>query len=145
MKIRAWEPKDDEQLREIVRRMGQVQTGDEGRYIYPDPRHRLHFGTGVVEDDDGKIIASLTGRRTCEAAVVIDPTRCSPRIRWEALKALYRAGAEYAWREGFDEAHAPVPPWLARYGRRLSVELGFQLDGRTPYYIDLFRLFSSKG
>ena len=90
--------------------------GDEG---YP----AAQFASGVlsIAPRGSDIIAAVFLRLTAEAYFLLDPCAGSPRDRWRALLLLHEAARGEANRRGLDDAHAWLPPQVARaFGRRLT-------------------------
>ncbi len=70
---------------------------------------------------DSAIIAAVFLRLTAEAYFLLDPGAGSPRDRWRALLLLHEAARGDANRRGLDDAHAWLPPQVARaFGRRIE-------------------------
>jgi len=68
-----------------------------------------------------KVIAAALLRLTAEAYLLLDPHAGTPRERWTALLALHEAARADARARGLDDAHAWLPPQVARaFGRRLE-------------------------
>jgi hypothetical protein len=76
-------------------------------------------------------MASLT-RLTCESYLLIDRSDVglSPRERYENLLELQRAGEGDLLRKGLEDAHAWLPPSIAR---RLETLGWVRDDTWTPY------------
>jgi hypothetical protein len=70
---------------------------------------------------NSEIIAAVFLRLTAEAYFLLDPTAGTPRDRWRALLLLHEAARGEANRRGLDDAHAWLPPQVARaFGRRIA-------------------------
>jgi hypothetical protein len=128
MLIRAYTESDLDTLR----RMHASQGFD---YAFPNLADPIFISKLVVEDDAGRIAMASLARLTCEMYLLVDRSACvSPAIRWSQLLALHAAGEHDLLARGLDDAHAWLPPPIAkRFGRRLSA-LGWQRDDAwTPY------------
>jgi hypothetical protein len=96
-------------------------------YRFPDLSNPL-FLTKLVVERDSQIAAALLLRLTSEAYLLLDPCAGSPRQRWQSLLLLHEAARGDAARRGLDDAHAWLPPQVARaFGRRLT-QLGWQRE-----------------
>ncbi len=90
-------------------------------YAFPDLANPLFLTRLVAESDDGCAIAAVFLRLTAEAYFLLDPTAGTPRDRWRALLLLHEAARGEANRRGLDDAHAWLPPQVARaFGRRIE-------------------------
>lgn len=110
-------------------------------YILADPRDPQQFAT-VVAVEDGRVVASASGRRLCEGSTVLDPAwggsgRRGPVKRWTLLSQLIRESARIAYSNGYTELMAAVAPHQRGYTERLVRELGFTRDERSRLYLDL--------
>jgi hypothetical protein len=85
-----------------------------------------------------KIVMAALARLTCEMYLLADPHAGTPRQRYARLLELHRAGAADLRARGLDDAHAWLPPRIAkRFGRRLE-NLGWLRDNDwTPYCFPL--------
>jgi len=96
-------------------------------YRFPDLSNPL-FLTKLVVERDSQIAAALLLRLTSEAYLLLDSRAGSPRERWQSLLLLHEAARRDAARRGLDDAHAWLPPQVARaFGRRLA-QLGWQRE-----------------
>ncbi len=80
-------------------------------------------------------MASLA-RLTCEAYLLVDRAddRFTARERYEGLLELQRAGEADLVRKGLEDAHAWLPPSIARrFGRRIETLGWVRDDAWTPY------------
>lgn len=121
---------------DALRRMHASQGFD---YPFPDLADPIFISKLVVEDDDGRAVMASLARLTCEMYLLADPGAGNPRTRWAQLLALHRAGERDLLARGLDDAHAWLPPRIAkRFGRRLE-SLGWVRDDTwTPYCRRLF-------
>ncbi|MGD1210739.1 MAG: hypothetical protein ABR973_05200 [Candidatus Acidiferrales bacterium] len=140
---------------DALRRMHARQGFD---YAFPDLADPIFVSKLVVEDDDGRTVMASLARLTCEMYLVVDhadggasgPARGSPlgtggaenrrhdssgpRERYAQLLALHRAGERDLLARGLDDAHAWLPPPIARrFGRRLESLGWIRDDAWTPY------------
>ena len=131
MKIREYTSSDLEVLRMIHVR----QSFD---YKFPDLENPLFVSKLVLEDGEGGIAMASLARLTCEIYLLADPFRSSPRERLKHLISLHLAAQRDLVQRGLEDAHAWLPPKIARrFGRRL-VKLGWTRDDKwTPFSIRL--------
>ncbi len=129
MLVRAYTDSDFEALR----RMHASQGFD---YAFPELADPIFVSKLVLEDDDAHIAMASLARLTCEMYLLVDRENraANPSQRWSQLLALHAAGERDLLARGLDDAHAWLPPAIAkRFGRRLAT-LGWQRDDRwTPY------------
>ena len=133
MRIREDTEADLEPLRRIHARQG-------FDYAFPDLRDPIFVSKLVLEDDAGEVVMASLARLTCEMYLLMDRNASesasagSPRERYARLLALHQAGEQDLLERGLDDAHAWLPPPIAkRFGRRLT-KLGWVRDDTwTPY------------
>jgi hypothetical protein len=125
--VRQYKPADLDALR----RMHAQQKFD---YEFPNIADPLFVSKLVIDDDSGRTVMASLARLTCETYLLLDPRAGTPRERYERLLALHGAGERDLLARGLEDAHAWLPPQVARrFGRRLAV-LGWIRDDRwTPY------------
>jgi hypothetical protein len=125
--IRAYTESDLDALRRIHARQG-------FDYAFPDINDPIFLSKLVVEDDGGRAVMASLARLTCEIYLLADPEAGTPRDRHTRLLALHRAAESDLLARGLDDAHAWLPPPIARkFGRRLE-SLGWVRDDVwTPY------------
>jgi hypothetical protein len=82
-------------------------------------------------------MASLA-RLRCEMYLLVDPVAGTPRERHARVLALHEAGERDLLARGLEDAHAWLPPRIAkRFGRRLEA-LGWVRDNAwTPHCLRL--------
>ncbi|HEV2298292.1 MAG TPA: hypothetical protein VGR72_07230 [Candidatus Acidoferrales bacterium] len=119
-------------------------------YPFPDINDPIFVSKLVVEDEEPdasgnneqngegnrgpKIVMASLARLTCEMYLLADPHSGSPRERYARLLALHRAGAADLRARGLDDAHAWLPPPIAkRFGHRLESLGWIRDDAWTPY------------
>jgi hypothetical protein len=138
--IREYTEADFDALRRIHARQG-------FDYAFPDLADPIFVSKLVVEDDDGRAVMASLARLTCEMYLLVDrddpegPARRSPlgvggnaRERYARLLALHEAGERDLIARGLDDAHAWLPPPIAkRFGRRLEALGWVRDDAWTPY------------
>ena len=131
MKIREYTASDLEALRMIHVR----QSFD---YKFPDLENPLFVSKLVLEDGEGGVAMAALARLTCEIYLLTDPIRSSPRERLNNLVTLHLAAQRDLVQRGLEDAHAWLPPKIARrFGRRL-IKLGWTRDDKwTPFSIRL--------
>jgi hypothetical protein len=136
MKIREYDDADFAVLRRMHASQGFA-------YPFPDLRDPIFVSKLVLEDDGGRPAMASLARLTCEMYLLVDRDgiRCrgataatSPRELYAQLLALHDAGERDLIARGLDDAHAWLPPQIAkRFGRRLT-SLGWMRDDAwTPY------------
>jgi hypothetical protein len=162
VKIRLYNERDEAALREMHARQG-------FDYPFPDLRDPIFVSKLVMEDDSGRVIMASLGRLTCEMYFLLEPgvnnakpaspadvreaqsadrtglalrsgSTGTPRDRYMRMLALHRAAEQDLVARGLDDAHAWLPPRIARrFGRRLE-RLGWVRDDAwTPYCFHLGR------
>jgi hypothetical protein len=83
---------------------------------------------------DGAIVGAALLRLTAEAYLLLDPRAGTPRERWQWLLALHAATERDAWQRGLEDAHAWLPPPIAKkFGKRLARLGWLRDDAWTPY------------
>ena len=132
-------------------------------YPFPDLADPIFVSKLVLEDDRGKPVMAALARLTCEMYLLIDraqvadaeraageqhrppgqqsatktsagAVRGNPRERYEWLLALHAAGEHDLPARGLDDAHAWLPPSIAkRFGRRIEALGWVRDDAWTPY------------
>ncbi|HXQ25925.1 MAG TPA: hypothetical protein VN822_05925 [Candidatus Acidoferrales bacterium] len=163
MLIREYTPADLDALRRMHARQG-------FDYAFPDLADPIFVSKLVVEDDDGRAVMASLARLTCEMYLLVDREEddrsagfrlevltCAGAIesrrqdagatkrafahqRYEWLLALHRAGEQDLLARGLDDAHAWLPPTIARrFGRRLEALGWIRDDAWTPYCRRLVR------
>ena len=123
--------KDNEGDLDALRRMHARQGFD---YAFPNIADPIFVSKLVVEDGDGRAVMASLARLTCEMYLLADPDAGRPRDRYARLLALHRAGEADLVARGLDDAHAWLPPQIARrFGRRLEALGWVRDDAWTPY------------
>jgi hypothetical protein len=129
-------------------------------YPFPDLADPIFVSKLVVEDDCRRPVMAALARLTCEMYLLMDrahdvacqgsaigdphgrssprrmitPLRANPRRRYEWLLALHAAGERDLLARGLDDAHAWLPPSIAkRFGDRLEALGWVRDDAWTPY------------
>lgn len=127
MLIRGYTPADLDALRRMHARQG-------FDYAFPDIDDPIFLSKLVVEDEAGRAVMASLARLTCEIYLLADPAAGTPRERLSAIAALDRAGEIDMRSRGLDDAHAWLPPPVARrFGRRLETLGWIRDDAWTPY------------
>lgn len=103
-------------------------------YPFPDLRDPIFVSKLVLTDNTEVPVMAALARLTCEMYLLVDLKAGTPRERYARLLDLHRAGANDLRARGLDDAHAWLPPPIAkRFGRRLQ-QLGWLRDDAwTPY------------
>jgi hypothetical protein len=147
VRVREYHPEDLEALRALHAAQGFA-------YPFPDLANPLFVSKLVLPERDadlpssssadgsagndgqsgGRIAGAALLRLTAETYLLLDPRCGTPRERWRRLLMLHAAAERDAWRRGFEDVHAWLPPPIAgRFGRRLE-RLGWVRDDAwTPY------------
>lgn len=128
MIIREYSKADLESLRAI-------HAGQGFDYAFPDLDDPLFVSKVVVENDAGEIVLGSLARLTCEVYFLSKSgAGKGPRERSARFLALHRAVEGDLIARGLEDAHAWLPPSIARrFGRRLE-SLGWARDDVwTPY------------
>ncbi len=116
---------------DALRRMHAQQGFD---YAFPDLADPLFVSKLVVEDDEGRAVMASLARLTCEMYLLVAPGEGKPRQRYERLLALHSAGERDLLARGLHDAHAWLPPPIAKkFGRRLTALDWVRDDAWTPY------------
>jgi len=127
MRIREYTEGDLEALRRM-----HVQQGFD--YAFPNIADPIFVSKLVVEDEAGDTVMASLARLTCEIYLLVDPGAGKPRERLVRLLALHRAAERDLLNRGLDDAHAWLPPRIAkRFGRRLEALGWVRDDAWTPY------------
>jgi hypothetical protein len=137
MRIREYTKADLEPLQRMHSRQG-------FDYAFPDLRDPIFVSKLVLEDDAGHVVMASLARLTCEMYLLMDRDASesssvgNPQKRYARLLALHQAGEQDLLARGLDDAHAWLPPPIAkRFGRRLA-KLGWIRDDTwTPYCFSL--------
>jgi hypothetical protein len=141
MRIREYTEADLEPLREMHAPQG-------FDYAFPDLRDPIFISKLVLEDNAGQVVMASLARLTCEMYLLLNrdaenaKPAAKPQERYAQLLALHQAGEQDLLARGLDDAHAWLPPPIAkRFGRRLSALGWIRDDAWTPY---CFRLRPSQ-
>lgn len=145
MLIREYTPADLDALRRMHARQG-------FDYAFPDLDDPLFVSKLIVEDDSGAVAMASLARLTCEIYLLVDPAesakenrgggklgqaempRQKPRVRFARLLALHRSAELDLLARGLEDAHAWLPPPIAKkFGRRLESLGWVRDDAWTPY------------
>ena len=127
MRIREYTEGDLESLQKMHAR----QKFD---YQFPDLADPLFLSKLVVEDEAGQPVMASLARLTCEMYFLLDPEAGSPGDRYERMLALQATGERDLLARGLEDAHAWLPPSIAkRFGRRLTALGWVRDDAWTPY------------
>jgi len=138
MLVRQYKESDLDALRRMHARQG-------FDYAFPDLSDPIFVSKLVVEDESGRAVMASLARLTCEMYLLADPKAAQPRDRFARLLALHEAGERDLLARGLDDAHAWLPPRIAkRFGRRLQALGWIRDDAWTPYCrpLDIARLGS---
>ncbi|MFY9805110.1 MAG: hypothetical protein WA211_21080 [Candidatus Acidiferrales bacterium] len=123
-------------------------------YPFPDLRDPIFVSKLVLEDDAGRVAMASLARLTCEIYLLVDRSTGADgaqkdgtsarleknaaargaRERYAQMLELHRACEGDLLGRGLDDAHAWLPPPIARrFGRRLAALGWIRDDTWTPY------------
>jgi len=103
-------------------------------YAFPNLSDPLFVSKLVLEDENGAVQMAAMARLTCEVYLLVNRDAPDARERWSDLLALHAAGAADLTAKGLEDAHAWLPPAIARrFGRRLETLGWVRDDAWTPY------------
>lgn len=154
MRIREYSEDDLHSLR-------QMHSSQGFEYPFPDLRDPIFVSKLVLEDDAGRVAMASLARLTCEMYLFVNrgpaengecvaesgakghAAGCGlrrsaaareGRERYAQMLALHAACEQDLPARGLDDAHAWLPPSIARrFGRRLQALGWIRDDGWTPY------------
>ena len=133
MLVREYTPADLDALRRMHARQG-------FDYGFPDLADPIFVSKLVVDDNDGRAVMASLARLTCEMYLLVDREESemgragNPRERYTRLLTLHRACECDLLARGLDDAHAWLPPPIARrFGQRLEALGWIRDDAWTPY------------
>ena len=133
MRIREYTEADLEPFRRMHVRQG-------FDYAFPDLRDPIFVSKLVLEDNAGEVVMASLARLTCEMYLLVDRDAKSanaggkPQESYARMLALHKAGEHDLLARGLDDAHAWLPPPIAkRFGRRLTALGWVRDDAWTPY------------
>ena len=127
--VREYEERDLAELQRIHAESG-------FGYTFPNLSDPLFISKLILSDAHGRLKMASLARLTCEAYLLVDRAydRFNARQRYEGLLELQRAGEADLMRKGLEDAHAWLPPSIARrFGRRLETLGWVRDDAWTPY------------
>ena len=131
MLIREYTEADLDSLRRMHARQG-------FDYAFPDLADPIFVSKLVVEDEHGTSVMASLARLTCEMYLLADPAAGTPRDRYARVMALHQAGERDLLARGLEDAHAWLPPRIAkRFGRRLEALGWVRDDAWTPHSLRL--------
>jgi hypothetical protein len=126
-RIRACTDEDVDELKRIHAASG-------FSYAFPDLRDPLFVSKLVMENAGGGVTMAAMARLTCEMYLLVNREGGNARRRWHDLLAMHSAGAADLSAKGLEDAHAWLPPAIARrFGRRLETLGWVRDDAWTPY------------
>ena len=103
-------------------------------YAFPNLSDPLFVSKLVLEDENALVQMAAMARLTCEVYLLVNRDAPDARERWSDLLALHAAGAADLTAKGLEDAHAWLPPAIARrFGRRLETLGWVRDDAWTPY------------
>lgn len=105
-------------------------------YAFPNLNDPLFVSKLILTNADGRLAMASLARLTCEAYLLVDRAddRFTARERYEGLLEMQRAGEADLVRKGLEDAHAWLPPSIARrFGRRIETLGWVRDDAWTPY------------
>ena len=103
-------------------------------YAFPNISDPLFVSKLVLEGEGGGVEMAAMARLTSELYLLVKRDQRGARERWLDLLALHAAGAADLTAKGLEDAHAWLPPAIARrFGRRLETLGWVRDDAWTPY------------
>jgi hypothetical protein len=105
-------------------------------YAFPNLDDPLFISKLIVDDPDGQPAMASLARLTCETYLLVSRSngQSNPAQRYAEMLELQRAGEADLLRKGLEDAHAWLPPSIARrFGRRLESLGWVRDDAWTPY------------
>src|SRR5437879_10671685 len=92
-------------------------------YDFPNLLNPCYFARLILEDDQGRPVMALLARKTCEMYLLIDNQSASPGGRLRQFLTLHRAMEDRLILDGYEDAHAFVPPGsrMDKFKRLLSL------------------------
>lgn len=140
MKWRRWRRQEGCLIREYDERdlaaLQRMHAESGFTYAFPKLDDPLFISKLIVDDPDGRPAMASLARLTCETYLLVSRSnsRSSPAQRYAGLLALQHAGEGDLLRKGLEDAHAWLPPSIARrFGRRLESLGWVRDDAWTPY------------
>jgi hypothetical protein len=117
--IRDFKPEDEAVLRAIHEAQG-------FDYVFPDLNHPQFVGMLVAVDENDVPVQAVLARKTVEVYFLGRTDWRTPAWRMEALTKLHLAMHGKLLAQGYTDAHAWLPPEVARtFGRRLKKVFGW--------------------
>jgi hypothetical protein len=141
--------------------LSQLHSSQGFDYPFPNLRDPIFVSKLVLEDDAGRVAMASLSRLTCEMYLLVNrgaaenaervaksgakghaegcglgrrTGACDGRERYAQMLALHAACEQDLLARGLDDAHAWLPPSIARrFGRRLESLGWIRDDGWTPY------------
>ena len=103
-------------------------------YPFPEIEDPIFVSKLVLENGRGRVTMASLARLTCEMYLLMDAGFGEPKDRYAGLLELHRKAEADLIAKGLDDAHAWLPPRVARrFGQRLQT-LGWVRDDKwTPY------------
>lgn len=127
MRIREYRESDDVRLKEIY----DAQCIP---YDWPNIADAQFIVKLVVVDEADIVIAAALARKTVEIYGLFDPSWETPAWRFEALRMLHERMRHEIGSLGYKDAHAWIPPRLAKsFARKLKHLFGWQADPWPSY------------
>jgi hypothetical protein len=116
-----------------VKELKRIHAASRFPYAFPNVSDPLFVSKLLLEGEDGVQMAAMA-RLTCEMYLLVNRDERNARSRWTDLLALHAAGAADLTAKGLEDAHAWLPPTIARrFGRRLETLGWVRDDAWTPY------------
>jgi hypothetical protein len=133
--IAAWTLEDIPDILELHRLSGQE--------FLVDPRDHRNKYTLCARDDNGRLVAVLTGRVTVELQLVVLPNAAAPLSILAAIYSLWEKMRSWLWDIGITDAHAPVASYHKTFYEILK-RVGFKEDDRMHLIYDLRKFFEAE-
>jgi hypothetical protein len=117
--IREYRASDEPILRAIHESQGHP-------YPFPDLSHPQFVGIVVETDENDSPVQAIAARKTVEVYMLGDPNWRTPAWRMRAFYGLHVAIHKLMFSQGFTDAHAFLPPKVAKaFGKRLQRDFGW--------------------
>lgn len=115
--IRPYRPTDEPVLRALHAAQG---------HDYPFPDLSQFVGVMVATDENDVPVQAIAARKTIEVFMLGDPNWRTPAWRMRMLCELQREIHKQMFALGYTDAHAFLPPKVARaFGKRLQRDFGW--------------------
>lgn len=135
MTIRPYAPADRAAVLALHERHDRSPSGKGEGFWFANPDDPLNEIT-LLAEEDGQLVAAVTGRACLEALLMIDPGWSGPRERFELIQRLIDEGGALAAARGYREVHIATP--ILRFAYRLSRLAHVYVERRWKLILDLY-------